>query len=326
MADTAPSADNVFFEDQLPALSDSRAELLAGLQLQQKQINPKFFYDARGSELFEQITQLPEYYPTRTERAILVENAAEIAGCCGSDCVLIEPGSGSSEKVRLLLDVLQPVAYMPLDICAEILYESALKLGREFPWLSVYPICTDFSDHWKMHAELPAGRRVVFYPGSTIGNLEPQDAQVFLSELRQWIGDDGGVIIGVDLHKSEKLLNAAYNDAEGVTAEFNLNILNSMNRITDADFRRQNFSHRAFYNRELRRVEMHLESKESQVVKVNGSSIAFRKGETLHTENSYKYSLESFAGLTRTAGLTLNKSWVDEENLFSVHYLAVAES
>ena len=321
-----PSADNVFFEDQLPSPSDSRAELLAGLQQPQKMINPKFFYDARGSELFEQITQLPEYYPTRTERAILVENAAEIAECCGSDCVLIEPGSGSSEKVRLLLDALRPVAYMPLDISAEILYESALKLGREFPWLSVYPICTDFSDHWKMHAELPAGRRVVFYPGSTIGNLEPQDAQVFLSELHQWIGDDGGVIIGVDLHKSEKLLNAAYNDAGGVTAEFNLNILNSVNKLTDGDFRLQSFSHRAFYNRELSRIEMHLESKESQVVKVNGSSIVFRKGETLHTENSYKYSLESFAALTYAAGLTLNNSWVDEENLFSVHYLTVANS
>ena len=322
----APSADNVFFENQLPAPGDSRAELLAGLQQRQKQINPKYFYDARGSELFEKITQQQEYYPTRAERKILVDNAIEIAECCGSDCILIEPGSGSSEKVRLLLDTLQPVAYVPVDISAEFLYESALKLGRDFPWLRVYSICADFSDHWKMHADLPDGRRVVFYPGSTIGNMEPQDAQVFLSELRQWIGEDGGVIIGVDLHKSEKLLNAAYNDVEGVTAEFNLNILNSVNKITDGDFRLQDFSHRAFYNEELRRIEMHLESKASQTVKINGSSIELRKGETLHTESSYKYSLESFSALCVAAGLQLRKSWLDQEKLFSVHYLTVAES
>lgn len=320
----ATKADNVFFQNQQPAPSDNRAELLAGLQQPQKQINPKYFYDARGSQLFEQITQLQEYYPTRTEIGILNQYAQEIAQYCGSDCVLIEPGSGSSEKVRLLLDTLQPSAYVPLDISAEFLRESAHKLGREFPWLNVHAICADFADQWQTRAELPAGRRVVFYPGSTIGNMDPHDALAFLSELQQWIGDDGGVLIGVDLHKSERLLNAAYNDADGVTAEFNLNILNAVNTLTGSNFKPHAFDHQAFYNQQLRRIEMHLVSKKSQTVQINGSEIAFAEGETLHTENSYKYSLESFTRMSERAGFSVQQSWLDEAGLFSVHYLNVA--
>jgi dimethylhistidine N-methyltransferase len=324
MPATVQKLDNVVFEDQQPDHSESRAELLAGLQLPQKKINPKYFYDARGSELFEQITELQEYYPTRTEMDILNSYADEIAAYCGSDCVLIEPGSGSSEKVRLLLDSIKPAAYVPVDISADFLYESALKLGREFPWLNVHAICADFADQWQARTELPEGRRVVFYPGSTIGNMEPRDAAAFLAKLRQWIGSDGGVVVGVDLHKSEQVLNAAYNDSRGVTARFNLNILNSVNRLADADFCRKNFSHRAFYNRDLKRIEMHLVSKQPQTVKVNGSSIQFDEGETLHTENSYKYSLQDFEALSSTAGFTLQKSWLDANKLFSVHYLSAA--
>ena len=324
MSATAPKLQNVLFEDQQPAPDDSRAELVAGLQRQQKRINPKYFYDALGSELFEQITQQREYYLTRTEMAILRDNATEIAARCGSDCVLIEPGSGSSEKVRLILNSLRPTAYVPLDISAEFLYESAVKLGSEFPWLSIHAICADFAEPWQARTDIPEGRRVIFYPGSTIGNMDPKDAQVFLSDLRQWIGDDGGVLIGVDLQKSEQVLHAAYNDSQGVTAEFNLNILNSMNKLTDADFNPECFSHRAFYNRELKRIEMHLVSKERQTVHVNGNAIAFDKGETLHTENSYKYSLQSFTALCNAAGFTLQQSWLDEDALFSVHYLTVA--
>lgn len=325
MPATALNLENVLFEDQQPAHSDSRAELLAGLQQPQKTINPKYFYDAHGSDLFEQITRQNEYYPTRTEMAILKQYAPEIAHRCGSDCVLIEPGSGSSEKVRLLLDALQPIAYVPLDISAEFLQESAVKLGREFPWLNIHAICADFADQWQSRTDLPAGRRMVFYPGSTIGNMEPQDAQIFLSDLRKWIGKNGGVLIGVDLHKSEHLLNAAYNDAQGITAQFNLNILNSMNNIVDANFKHQKFTHRAFYNEELNRVEMHLVSKEPQTVTVNGNVIEFDKGETLHTENSYKYSVESFTALSQAAGFTLKQSWLDDDKLFSVHYLTVSE-
>ncbi len=319
---SAVKVENVFFEDQQPASSDSRAELLSGLRRPQKQVDPKYFYDARGSDLFEQITQLDEYYPTRTEMAILQRHATEIADYCGPDCVLIEPGSGSSEKVRLLLDGVRPAAYVPLDISADFLYESAIKLGREFPWLQVHAICADFADDWHARTELPAGRRVVFYPGSTIGNMEPPVAGRFLADMRQWIGADGGLLIGVDLHKQESLLNAAYNDASGVTAEFNLNILNTINRIAGADFDAGNFSHQAIYNRRLQRVEMHLVSDTPQTVRINGSAISFRKGETLHTENSYKYTLDDFRSLVESAGYTLQKSWLDEARLFSVHFLA----
>lgn len=320
----APILNNVFFEDRQPAGSDSRAELLAGLRLPQKQINPKFFYDIKGSRLFDRITQLDEYYLTRSEIEILTTHAAELALCCGSNCVLIEPGSGSSEKIRLLLDDMQPAAYVPLDISAEFLYASALELGREFPWLQVHAICADFTDHWQDLTRLPKGRRVIFYPGSTIGNMHPDRAKGLLSELRQWIGDDGGVLIGVDLHKSAQRLNAAYNDAQGVTAEFNLNVLNSINKLADANFRKERFFHRAFYNRDLKRIEMHLVSKELQTVKVNGSAIVFDKGETLHTENSYKYTLESFTELSLSGGFAVEQSWFDKEGLFSFHYLTVA--
>ena len=320
----AAKVDNVLFEDQHPVPSDSRAELLTGLQKKQKEVNPKYFYDARGSELFEQITRLDEYYPTRTEIAILQRHAAEMARICGPDCVLIEPGSGSSEKVRLLLNSLRPAAYVPLDISASFLYESAVKLAREFPWLQVQAICADFSNAWHAHTELPAGRRVIFYPGSTIGNMEPSVAQDFLADLRRWIGADGGVLIGVDLHKSEALLNAAYNDARGVTAEFNLNILNAINRVAEADFDTQRFSHRAIYNRQLQRIEMHLVSEVGQTVRVDDNVINFHKGETLHTENSYKYTIEGFTELIEAAGFSLQKSWLDEEQLFSVHFLSVA--
>lgn len=324
MPATAPQKDNVVFEDQQPTTGDCRTELLAGLRLKQKKINPKYFYDTRGSQLFEQITQLEEYYLTRAERSIFEDHALEIARCCGDDCVLIEPGSGSSEKVRLLLEALRPVAYVPLDISAEFLYTSSQKLGREFPWLRIHSICADFSSPWQERTELPAGRRIVFYPGSTIGNLEPLHAVEFLADMRRCIGDDGGLLVGVDLHKSEDVLNAAYNDAEGVTAEFNLNILDAVNALTGANFRRQGFSHRAFYNKEERRIEMHLVSKESQVVDINGSAIRFNAGESLHTENSYKYSLQGFEELAVSAGFQLEKSWFDKDSLFSFHYLTVS--
>jgi dimethylhistidine N-methyltransferase len=324
MPATAPEISNVVFEDQQPTVGDCREELLAGLRQEQKQINPRYFYDARGSELFERITQLDEYYLTRAERSILANHADDIARCCGTGCVLIEPGSGSSEKVRLLLDALRPAAYVPLDISAEFLYASALKLGREFPWLRVHSICADFAGPWHERTELPAGRRVVFYPGSTIGNMEPRRAREFLFGLRGWIGEDGGLLVGVDLHKSEGILNAAYNDAEGVTAEFNLNILSAVNSLAGADFRQEGFTHRAFYNKALRRIEMHLVSREPQTVNVNGSTIEFRPGESLHTENSYKYSPESFEALGASAGFTLQRSWFDAARLFSFHYLTVS--
>ena len=317
-------ASNVHFHNAQPEQGDARGELLAGLEKDQKTVNPKWFYDAAGSDLFEQITQLPEYYPTRTEMRILSDNRAAIAERCGSDCLLIEPGSGSSEKVRLLLDELRPAAYVPLDISAEFLHESAISLGEEYPWLQVRAVCADFNQDWPFPEDLPDGRRVVFYPGSTIGNLEPAAARAFLTQVRQLIGDDGGLLIGVDLHKSSERLNAAYNDAQGVTAGFNLNILQRLNEVLEADFDPESFTHDAFYNTDERRIEMHLVSTEQQTVHFNGQAIAFERGETIHTENSYKYTVESFAELAAEADLVLKQTWLDEERLFSVHYLEAA--
>jgi dimethylhistidine N-methyltransferase len=313
--------ENVTFEDQHPSQGDVRQELLWGLKQSQKTINPKFFYDAKGSELFDQITRLPEYYPTRTEVGILRRNRLEIAEHCGQSCIFIEPGSGNSAKVRILLETLKPEAYVPLDISAEFLHQSALQLGSEFPCLQVHAICADFSHNWNMSRDLPAGKRVVFYPGSTIGNLEPAAAVAFLTRLRGWMDTDGGALIGVDLHKSTPRLEAAYSDSEGVTANFNLNVLDRVNRLLQASFDRDTFSHHAFYDVDKQRVEMHLISQKEQSVPCNGASVHFREGETIHTENSYKYTVAGFAELAADAGLAIHRSWLDEEQLFSVHYL-----
>ena len=313
--------NNVDFDNQHPATGDSRRELLAGLAMTQKSINPKFFYDELGSELFDQITQLPEYYPSRTESAILKKYSQDIARYCGKDCVLIEPGSGSSEKVRLLLHSLKPAAYVPLDISSQFLYRSALKLGEQYPWLNIHAICADFSHDWTLPSQVPNGKKVVFYPGSTIGNLEPKMAIAFLSRIKRWIDTGGGMLIGVDLHKSEDILNSAYNDSAGVTAAFNLNLLTHINHLLDTGFELDQFNHKAYYNSQKRRIEMHLESKIDQSITCNESEITFTQGETIHTENSYKYTIEGFSALVEQAGLSVQQSWTDDRCLFSVHYL-----
>jgi dimethylhistidine N-methyltransferase len=321
---TEQTAPNVYFHHLQGVQADDHGELLAGLARPQKSVNPKWFYDADGSDLFEQITRLPEYYPTRTEIGILTRYRSDIARHCGKGCLFIEPGSGACEKARLLLDDLQPVAYVPLDISAEFLRDAATQLGREYPWLPVHAVCADFNAGWPLPEDLPAGRRVVFYPGSTIGNLEPAAAADFLRRVRQLIGADGGLLIGVDLHKSERRLNAAYNDSRGVTAQFNLNLLQRLNDELDAEFDPAGFSHHAFYNGDKQRIEMYLVSDVQQTVRCNGSRIEFAPGETIHTENSYKYTVEGFAGLAASAGLSLMQSWLDDEQLFSVHYLEAA--
>lgn len=323
---SSPQGDpaNVHFYNAHPSAGDGRKELLEGLLQAQKRISPKWFYDERGSQLFEEITRLPEYYPTRTEVAILEEHRDDISAHCGTDCVLIEPGSGSCEKIRLLLEALRPAAYVPLDISAEFLRETALQLGTDYPWLPIKAICADFNCDWSFLKHLPPGKRVVFYPGSTIGNLAPEDARNFLQRVRRVIGEDGGIVVGVDLHKSRERLNSAYNDTSGVTADFNLNLLTRLNRELDAAFDRNNFSHCAFYNEKVQRIEMHLVSKKDQRVRCNGSYIELSAGETIHTENSYKYTIEGFAALAGLAGLALRQSWLDPDRLFSVHYLSAA--
>jgi len=316
--------DNVLFRDEHPCLGDGRRELLAGLRQPQKQCNPKWLYDQRGSELFDQITRLPEYYPTRTEVGILKAEAAAIAAHCGSDCQLIEPGSGSSAKARLLFDALIPSTYVPIDISADFLRAAAQQLGREYPWLPIHAICADFNHDWDFLQVLPAGRRVVFYPGSTIGNLEPAQARDFLHTLRAVAGMDGGILIGVDTHKDSARLHAAYNDSAGVTAAFNRNLLCRLNTLLDADFDPAGFRHHAFYNDALRRIEMHLISERAQQVRCAGELFEFRAGESIHTENSYKYSQADFAALAADAQLAIEASWLDDEGLFSLHYLRAA--
>lgn len=314
-------SDKVVFRNEHPDLSHSREEILAGLQTTQKTVNPKWFYDEYGSQLFDQITRLPEYYPTRTEVAILTENREQISARCGHGCLFIEPGSGSSEKVRILLDTLQPAAYVPMDISADFLQSAALELGGEYPWLDIYAVCADFNQGWSFLDALPTGKRVVFYPGSTIGNLEPKLAAEFLIRVRDMMGENGGALVGVDTHKSTDRLNAAYNDSQGVTAKFNLNVLRRLNEVMDAEFEEDSFRHHAFYNTEVRRIEMHLVSERKQSVRCNGGTVEFALGETLHTESSYKYTPQSFAALVEAAGLKLAQSWMDADELFSVHYL-----
>lgn len=317
-----PSVPNVTFDNQHPSSDHTRSELLAGLGAVRKSVNPKFLYDQLGSELFDQITRLPEYYPSRTEMHILTRYRDEIAEHCGAECVVIEPGSGSSEKVRLLLDALAPAAYVPIDISADFLLEASLQLGNEFPWLRIHAICADFAHNWSLPAALPVGKRVVFYPGSTIGNMEPEAAQSFLLRLRQWIGNQqGGVLLGVDLHKSVDRLEAAYDDAAGVTARFNLNLLHHINATLNTDFDPDTFDHHAFYNAEHHRIEMHLVSKQAQSVRCNGTTIRFAEGESIHTENSYKYTLQGFEELAARAGFKLCRGWLDDEALFGVLYL-----
>lgn len=318
--------DNVVFSDLHPRVGNRRFEIIRGLQREQKSIDPKFFYDKRGSELFEQITELPEYYPSRTEKHILKSNANAMAACCGHDCVLIEPGSGSSEKVRLLLNSLKPAAYVPMDISADFLRLSAIQLAEELPWLNIHAVCTDFARQEQEPEGLPEGRRVIFYPGSTLGNMKPAEAIDFLKNLGRWLNRDGGVLIGIDMHKSSRILEAAYNDEQGITARFNLNILNNINNIAGLDFNVDNFSHHAFYNEKQFRIEMHLVSKAHQVVRLGDTDVTIKCGESIHTENSYKYTVESFHEIVRRSGLAIRSSWSDERSLFSVHYLELDRS
>lgn len=312
---------NVVFSDLHPRVGNRRLEIINGLKREQKRIDPKYFYDTRGSELFEKITELPEYYPTRTERQILERDAKAMSELCGQNCVLIEPGSGSSEKVRLLLDSLKPAAYVPMDISADFLKQSAIQLAEEYPWLKIHAVCSDFSNQKKDPEWLPVGKRIIFYPGSTLGNMQPADATDFLRNLGHWLDRDGGVLIGIDMHKSSRILEAAYNDEQGVTALFNLNILSNINAIVGTTFDADHFSHQSFYNEEKYRIEMHLVSKVDQVVELGDTTLNFVQGETIHTENSYKYTPESFQKIVQSAGFAIRSSWTDEEQLFSVHYL-----
>jgi dimethylhistidine N-methyltransferase len=302
------------------------ADVLEGLRATPKRLPPKYFYDATGSRLFEQITKAPEYYLTRCELGILRENAAAIAKLIPPGACLVEFGSGSSVKVRILLQAAaQIAAYVPVDIAADVLEREAGVLRQDFPKLSVAPLAGDFTRTVELPASMKAMPKVGFFPGSTIGNFEPHEAAAFLRNAGGILGRDSILIIGVDLIKDSAILNAAYNDTAGITEAFNLNLLARINRELGADFKVETFEHHAFYNRERHRIEMHLASAKRQKVKVCGETIDFRAGETIHTENSYKYSVQSFDALARGSSWTPAGVWTDAKSYFSVHALKCGE-
>ncbi len=314
------------FHDLNPTLGSFRDDVLAGLRAERRQIPPKYFYDEAGSKLFDAITALPEYYPTRTEIGILEAHRVPIARLAGRGCVLIELGSGSSHKVRVLLDALSPSVYLPIDISREHLRESAARLAADHPDLVVHATCADFTRPLQLPAAMPPARRVAFFPGSSIGNFDPPDALALLRGVNALVGPRGALLIGVDRKKDPVRLHEAYNDAQGVTAAFNLNLLARINSELEGDFASDAFAHYAFYNPHRGRIEMHLTSLRDQRVRVAGEPFAFREGETIHTENSYKYTHSEFVALAGKAGFSLVESWSDAAGWFSVFYLKVARS
>ncbi len=308
-------------ETHVISMSDEfRADVLEGLKKPYKSISSKYFYDERGSELFEKISKLDEYYPTDAEIEILETYPDEISEAVGPNSLIIEFGSGSSKKTRLLLKQLDNIAgYIPVDISRDFLLEEAKKLRDDFPSLDIKPVAADYTKPFELGVNGQASRRVIFFPGSTIGNFTPEEAQEFLFQAADLLHEGGGLLIGVDLKKDPQILNKAYNDSEGVTAEFNLNLLRRINRELDGNFDLDQFRHRAFYNESEGRVEMHLVSLDNQTIEIAGEQIEFKKGEMIHTENSYKYSVEEFEDLI-SEKYSLKRTWLDSKELFSLHY------
>jgi dimethylhistidine N-methyltransferase len=299
------------------------ADALDGLRQRRKTLPCKYFYDAEGSKLFDQICALPEYYPTRTELGILRAHAADMAQCLGPETLLVEYGSGSSVKTRLLLDRLaRPAAYVPVDISREHLLETALALRVDYPQLEIAPVCADFAVPFALpRPRRPAVRRAVYFPGSTIGNFSEAGAIALMAGVARLVGPGGVFLVGVDLAKDPRVLERAYDDAAGVTAAFNLNLLARMNRELDADFDLRRFRHRAIWVESVRRIEMHLVSDVEQVAHLEGVEIHFERGESICTEHSHKYTQDGFARLARRAGLAVRRVWTDRAERFSVQYL-----
>jgi len=301
------------------------ADALAGLKSFPKTLPCKYFYDKRGSELFDRICELPEYYPTRTEAAIMQEHIDEVAAVFGPDTLLIEYGSGSSTKTRILLDHLPNLGgYVPVDISREHLYRTAESLTAAYPSLNILPLCADYTQKFSVpDVKYRVSSRVIYFPGSTIGNFHRHEAKVFLAGIADICGPGGGLLIGVDLRKPRQALEAAYSDSQGVTAAFNLNMLARMNCEIGADFALDGFAHSAFYDEEIGRIEMHLVSLSAQTVRIGGQTIDFAKDETVWTECSYKYSLSEFSRLADSAGFCVRRVWTDADEKFSVQFLTV---
>jgi dimethylhistidine N-methyltransferase len=310
------------FDDATSAFA---GDVIGNLSQHPKRLSPKYFYDAAGSELFEQITVLPEYYPTRTELGILRDRGSEIAADIPNGAALVEFGAGATTKVRLLLEHCEFSAYVPVDISGEFLSAQADGLRKDYPALDVHPVAADFTTPFALPSAIAERPKVGFFPGSTLGNFEPQEASSFLRTAREILGDGAQMIIGVDLEKDERVLYDAYNDSAGVTARFNLNVLVRINRELGGNFDLSAFTHRSIYNRDRHRIEMHLISRKAQNVRILGNNFSFRPGESIHTENSYKYSLDRFTALARNSGWSVRKSWTDPARMFSVHALTASE-
>lgn len=312
------------FYDAHPGTHDLKREVISGLADTPKTIPPKFFYDRRGSELFDAICELPEYYQTRTEMGILRNCTADLVEHIGPDCLLVELGSGASRKVRLLLEQLRPSSYLGVDISKEFLLSSTQTLASDYPWLDVHAACVDFSHTLDIPHCKSFGHKVAFFPGSSIGNFDPDDAIDLLQRIAEMMDMNGYLLIGVDLKKDIRILNSAYNDAAGVTAEFNLNLLTRIRDELDSDIDPEAFSHHAFYNPGHGRIEMHLVSAHQQCIRIEDHYFELSTGESIHTENSYKYTIEEFAGLASAAGFEQRQVWTDEDGLFSVQLLKTA--
>ena len=314
--------------DYQPHREEMQGEVLAGLRQRQKTLPCKYFYDERGSQLFDAICELPEYYLTRTELGIMETHVAEMAAALGRQLVLVEPGSGTSLKTRLLLEHLRdPVAYVPVDIAREHLLQAADQLNRLYPELEVLPVCADFNQPFEVPMPArAAARTAVYFPGSTLGNFAPAEARQLLSHMRRLAGRDGALLVGIDLRKDVRILEQAYDDAAGVTADFNLNLLSRLNQELDADFDLRRFTHRAVYNAADGCIEMHLVSARAQSVRLAGEVFEFRAGEHILSERSHKYTVEGFATLAGRAGLKVERQWTDDRRYFCVAYLTPIES
>ena len=314
-----------YFVDIKPKIQiEFHEAILEGLSLPQKTISPKFFYDERGSEIFDKICETPDYYITRTEIGLLNDIQDELYNLAEPGSAVVEYGCGSSIKIKALLSALpEPSHYIAIDISKTHLISTAKEIASNYSNISVAAICADFMEpiDWPDRASFESSKRLAFFPGSTIGNLNPNEASQFLKYVRHLVGNEGSFIIGVDMKKDTDIFNRAYNDEEGHTADFNLNLLHRMKKELDADINISEFSHKAFYNEKLGRVEMHLISNTKQNININNSEHSFEKGESIHTECSYKYSVAEFSELAEQSGFSVLKNWSDKKNFFSIYFL-----
>lgn len=316
--------EKIIFHNNHPSVGDMYQEIVSGFSQAPRIISPKYFYDKKGSHLFDQITETQDYYPTRSEVSILQKCKNHFVDYMPENCVLIEPGGGSYSKVMNFINELRPSVYVPIDISSQYLKASSEELADMLPWLQICAICDDYSKPMKISSDVPKRSRVAFFPGSSIGNFHPHDAIKFLKQVARWVGENGQLLIGIDLKKDKNLLERAYDDREGVTAKFNLNLLSRINQELSANFDLNNWKHRAIYNAELGRIEMHLVSMCDQEVTIHDQKYSFAADEYIHTECSYKYTADEFVELAKQAGFISQKLWLDDNELFSVHLLQVS--